>query len=54
MTQNIAGLRKAFEDGKFGRRELMRALGLGAGVVLAAGVAPELSTRSTAWYSSSR
>ena len=31
MKQNIAGLRKAFENGKIHRRQLIQALGVTAG-----------------------
>jgi catechol 2,3-dioxygenase-like lactoylglutathione lyase family enzyme len=41
MDQNIAGLRKPFESGRIGRRELMRALGLTATAAFAASVSPE-------------
>jgi catechol 2,3-dioxygenase-like lactoylglutathione lyase family enzyme len=41
MEQNIAGLRRAFEGGRVGRRELMRALGLTATAAFAASVSPE-------------
>lgn len=44
MEKNIAKLRKAFESGRLGRRELMRALGLTASATFAAGIAADLSS----------
>ncbi len=41
MEQNISALRKAFENGRIGRRELMRALGLTATAAFAASASPE-------------
>ena len=43
MKQNIAGLRKAFENGKIDRRQLMQALGLTATAAFAASVSPEVA-----------
>jgi catechol 2,3-dioxygenase-like lactoylglutathione lyase family enzyme len=43
MTQNIAGLRKKFENGKVDRRQLMQALGLTATAAFAAGISPEVT-----------
>src|ERR1700686_4374320 len=43
MKQNIAGLRKAFENGKIDRRQLMQALGLTAAAAFAASVSPEVT-----------
>ena len=41
MEQNLARLCTAFENGRIGRRELMRALGLTATAAFAASVSPE-------------
>jgi catechol 2,3-dioxygenase-like lactoylglutathione lyase family enzyme len=43
MNQDVEGLRKAFENGKIGRRELVRALGLTAGAAFAASALPEVT-----------
>lgn len=43
MEQNIAGLRKLFENGKIDRRELMRALGLSASAAFASSLLPEVT-----------
>ena len=43
MEENIAGLRKAFENGRIDRRQLMQALGLTATAAFAASVSPEVA-----------
>jgi catechol 2,3-dioxygenase-like lactoylglutathione lyase family enzyme len=43
MKHNIAGLRKAFENGRIDRRQLMQALSLTATAAFAASVSPEVT-----------
>ncbi len=41
MNEYFSGLRKAFESGRIGRRELMQALGATAATAFAASMSPE-------------